>query len=271
LEPQSRKKGEPAPGGTPRSLLWRLAPFAAIALLVALFFATGLHRAFGVEAIMAKRDWLRAYVDEHPVRAGLYYVLIYVAFVSVSLPGAWWLSVMGGFLFGWLLGGALAVVSGTIGAVAIFLAARTSVGGALARRAGPKIQRFLAGFKRNAFSYLLLMRLIPLIPFWVNNIAPALVGARLGSFAAATFLGIIPVTFAFAAAGEGLDATMAAGSEAREACLAQGRADCAPDIGLADVVTTQTLIAFAVIGALSALPILLRRRFPALDGGARTP
>jgi uncharacterized membrane protein YdjX (TVP38/TMEM64 family) len=243
-----------------RRWLLRLLPLAGLALAAVAFFATGLHESIGMEALMARRDQLRGFVEARPLATALGYMTVYILFVSLSLPGAWWLSVMGGFLFGWALGGALAVVAATIGAVLIFLAARTSVGEAIVRRAGPRLTRFLAAFRRDAFSYLLIMRLLPVIPFWVNNLAPALVGARLSNFAAATFIGIIPVTFAFAFAGEGLDALMAEERTDQAACRAAGHRECPPSLSIEDLITPQLLIAVAVISALSLLPVLFRRQ-----------
>ncbi|HYF54764.1 MAG TPA: VTT domain-containing protein [Salinarimonas sp.] len=238
----------------------RLLPLAALALAAAVLIAAGAHEHVGLAAVMERREELRTFVATRPLLAVLGYMGLYVAFVALSLPGAWWLSVMGGFLFGWVVGGALAVVSATVGAILIFLAARTSVGESIVLRLGPRLTRFLAAFRRNAFSYLLIMRLLPVIPFWVNNLAPALVGARLSSFASATFLGIIPVTFAFAVAGEGLDATMAREAAQVAACREAGAGACLPSLALSDLVTPQLVAAIAVISLLSVLPVLFRRR-----------
>ncbi len=260
MPPSDRPAPSPPDAPPPRRWLVRLLPLGLIALAALAVVATGLHRHVSVDAVLAQREGLHAFVASRPALAALAYVGIYVAFVALSLPGAWWLTVMGGFLFGWAAGGALAVVSATTGAILLFLAARTSVGESLVRRAGPRLTRFLDAFRRDAFSYLLVMRLLPVIPFWVNNLAPALVGARLSNYAAATFLGIIPVTFAFAFAGEGLDRAMAGRSAEQAACRAAGGANCAPSLSVTDLVTPQLLIGIGAIGVLSVLPILFRRR-----------
>jgi uncharacterized membrane protein YdjX (TVP38/TMEM64 family) len=253
---------QPDPPEVPSRRRWlvRLLPVAGLVLAAVAVVATGLHEAIGVEGLMARRDQLRGFVDARPLLTALAYAGVYILFVALSLPGAWWLSVMGGFLFGWLVGGTLAVVCATIGAVLIFLAARTSVGESIVRRAGPRLSRFLTAFHQDAFSYLLIMRLLPVIPFWVNNLAPALVGARLSNFVAATFVGIIPVTFAFAFAGEGLDAMMAEERADQAACRAAGGSTCPPSISLDDIVTPQLMVAVAVISLLSILPVLFRRQ-----------
>ncbi len=273
-EPQRPASSDADPDAPPRRRwLLRLLPVVGLVLAAAAIYATGLHESFGIDALMRRRDQLRGLVESRPLLTGLGYAGVYVLFVALSLPGAWWLSVMGGFLFGWLVGGALAVVSATLGAILIFLAARTSVGEAIVRRAGPRLTRFLAAFRRDAFSYLLVMRLLPVIPFWVNNLAPALVGARLSNFAAATFIGIIPGTFAFAFAGEGLDAMLAEERADQAACRAAGHTLCGPTIGIGDLLTPQLLAGVTIISILSLLPVLFRRRLGlgrvgAQDGGA---
>ena len=150
------------------------------------------------------------------------YVALYIAVVALSLPGGAVLTITGGVLFGVVIGGAAALVGATIGAICIFLIARSAVGEHLVRRAGPLAERLAEGFRADAFSYLLFLRLVPLFPFWLVNLVPALCGVRLATFAAATAIGIIPATFAFAFVGAGLDSVIAAQEAAYRACLAAG-------------------------------------------------
>jgi uncharacterized membrane protein YdjX (TVP38/TMEM64 family) len=179
--------------------------------------------------------------------------------VALSLPGAVFLTVFGGFLFGWLLGGVTTVVAATIGAVIVFLIARTSVGDALGRRAGPRLKRIAKGFREDAFAYLLFLRLVPAFPFWLVNLAPALFGMPLRSFALATAVGILPGTFAFAFAGAGLDSVIVAQKAAKQACLAAGGGDCMMRVDLHALVTPKLVIALGALGVVSLIPVLLRR------------
>src|SRR5207237_1324319 len=107
------------------------------------------------------------------------------------------------FLCGTWIGMLCAIIGATSGATAIFLAARAGLGG-LAQRAGPLVAKLEAGFRADAFNYLLVLRLVPIFPFWLVNLVPALVGVRLRSYMLATFLGIIPGTFIYAGLGSGL-------------------------------------------------------------------
>jgi uncharacterized membrane protein YdjX (TVP38/TMEM64 family) len=122
------------------------------------------------------------------------------------------MTVAGGLLFGLWMGATLAIVGATAGAVILFLIARFLVGDALRARAGPFLKRMAEGFERNAFAYLLFLRLVPAFPFWAVNLVPALVGVRQRSFVAATLIGIIPGTLAYASVGDGLGLYFEAGS-----------------------------------------------------------
>ena len=121
------------------------------------------------------------------------------------------LTITGGFLFGVWLGGLLTLFGATAGAVAVFLAARTAFGGVLRRKAGPAIQRMEAGFRDNALSYLLILRLIPIFPFWLVNIVPAFLGIPLSVYLIGTFFGIIPGVLVYASVGNGLGELLEAG------------------------------------------------------------
>src|SRR4029077_2980000 len=137
------------------------------------------------------------------ILAALAFIAVYATLVALSVPGAAILTLAGGFLFGTWIGGLCAIIGATLGATAIFLAARAGLGG-LAQRAGRFVGKLEAGFRANAFSYLLVLRLVPIFPFWLINLVPALVGVRLPAFMLATFLGIIPGTFVYASLGNGL-------------------------------------------------------------------
>jgi uncharacterized membrane protein YdjX (TVP38/TMEM64 family) len=152
-------------------------------------------------------------IDQHPVAAVAIYITGFVGLVVLSLPGAFAMTVAGGFLFGLVPGTALAVVSATLGAVAIFLAVRLGFGGAvrpwlMARGSGSLFARIERGLQEDATIYLLLLRLIPAVPFPVANIAPAFFGVRIQTFALTTFLGIMPGTALTAWIGHGLNGVL---------------------------------------------------------------
>jgi len=166
-----------------------------------------------LDTLRANYDELRALTEARPLLAALAFVALYTTAVAVSLPSAGLLSIAGGLLFGTLLGGSLILIAATTGAVIVFLVARSAAGAALAQRAGPKLDRLRDGFQANGFNYLLALRLVPLFPFWLVNIAAALLGMRLVPYVLATMLGIIPGTFIYASVGAGAGAAIRAGDE----------------------------------------------------------
>lgn len=223
--------------------LKRGAPLVVLAGLAAVAIAFDLQRYLTLDALRGNRQMLQMFVAEHTVVAAAAYVAAYVVIVALSLPGGTIMTLAGGLLFGTTFGGALAVCAATTGATLIFLIAKTVVGEALRKRAGPFLHALEEGFRANAFSYLLFLRLVPAFPFWVVNLVPALTGVGLGVFAGATLIGIMPATFIFAAFGAGLGELFDAGAEIR----------------LADVLSPTLIAALAGLGLLALLPVAVRK------------
>jgi uncharacterized membrane protein YdjX (TVP38/TMEM64 family) len=196
---------------TERRGVGRFLPLAALAAGLVIFFALGLHRYLSFGALAENRDFLMRLVEDHPVTAPFTYIAVYALAVAFSIPGAVILTIAGGFLFGTWAGGLYVVIGATLGAIGVFLAARTAFGEGLRRRAGPWIGRLEAGFRENALSYLLVLRLVPLFPFWLVNLVPAFLGVPLTTYALGTFIGIIPGCFVYASVGNGLGAVFDAG------------------------------------------------------------
>ncbi len=243
-----------------KSRLKRWAPIALLAAAIAVVYSTGLHEYLSLTAIAENREVLMEFVASHQVFALASFIAAYIVAVALSLPGASLLTVLGGFLFGWVVGGAAAVGAATIGAVIIFLAARTSLGEMLASKAGPWMEKLSDGFREDAFSYMLFLRLVPVFPFWLVNIAPAIAGVGLGTFAITTFIGIIPGTFAFSLAGSGLDSIIDAQEQAHDSCIAQnGAANCSFSLDAGALVTPQLLAAFAALGVVALIPVVVKR------------
>jgi len=193
------------------SALARAWPLLLIAGLLALAWASGAARLLSFEALAEHRATLVAWVAARPVAAAAAYVGLYVAVVALSLPGGAVMTLAGGFLFGVWLGTALTVAGATVGACALFLAARSALAPLVAGRAAGLLDKVRPGLERDGFFCLLTLRLIPVVPFWLLNLAPALVGMPFGAYAAATALGIIPGTVVFAGIGAGLGEILAAG------------------------------------------------------------
>lgn len=194
----------------PRPSLRRAAPLIAL-LVAAVAAALLLGDALSFETLEARRHALRAWADANALLAGAAFVAAYAAAVAVSAPGALWFTISGGLIFGLALGAALSVTGATLGAVAIFLAARSGLGDALRARAGGWVARLSAGFQRNEVEFMLALRLAPVAPFFIVNLVPAFLGVSLRTFTWTTFVGIIPGAVVYASIGAGLDAVIARG------------------------------------------------------------
>ncbi len=226
---------------------WHLVPLAVIVVGLGLGYALGWHRYLTLDYLGHSREMLNGFVSAHHVLAPLGFMVIYAAAVAFAFPAASILTIFAGFLFGWLVGGLCTVVAATVGATALFLAARSALGGCLKERAGPAVAKLAAGFENNAFSYLLVLRIAPFFPFFVVNIAPALFNVRLKTFVTATLIGILPGTFAYAWLGQGVDSVLVAAETA-------GR-----DATVSDLVTPEITIAFVALALVAALATIVRK------------
>ena len=230
---------DPVAGGA-----WkRFLPVVALIVAAAGFYALDLQMYLSFDVLSRHRGLLTDLVDRHLVSAVLTFVVVYSLATAMSLPGGAVLSVTGGFLFGGWQGGIVVVVGATIGATAVFLIARTAVGDSLRRRAGPWLQKMEDGFQENALSYLLTLRLIPIFPFFVVNLVPALLGVRLSTYVLGTAIGIIPGALVFTYAGAGLGGVFDSGRE----------------FSIASILSPEILIALTGLGLLSLLPVLYAR------------
>jgi len=216
-----------------------------VVVLLAALRLTGLGDLLSLEALARHREALVGFVAANAALAAAAYAALYVAAVAFSLPGAVVLTLAGGFLFGPVAGTALTVAAATLGASLVFLFARRIFGADALARLGPRAAGLAEGIRRDAVSYLLVLRLVPLFPFFLVNLVPAFVGVRLPVFAATTLVGIIPGTAVFSLAGAGLGDVLAAG----------GRFE------VGQVLTPSVLGALIGLAALSLLAIPLRRRF----------
>ncbi len=224
-------------------LLYRLAPLAILGVGLVLFFALGLDRFIGLDALREHRGWLVDRVEDNALLTGLSFIAIYALVVAFSIPGGALLTVTAGLLFGTVPAAGCVVVGATLGASGVFLAARTALGDMLRAKAGPALRRMEEGFRENALNYLLVLRLIPLFPFWLVNLVPAFLGVSLRDYVIATFFGIIPGTFVFASLGNGLGAILDAGDT--------------PDLRI--IFTPDILIPIVGIAVLALLPVVYKK------------
>jgi len=215
-----------------KSGLKRFAPILVIAAALTLFFALGGPQYFNIESLRENREMLTAFVDQNLILALLGFIAVYASLVAISFPGASILSVFGGFMFGTFIAALGIVFGATIGATIIFLAARYAIGDTLSAKAGPYMQKFEKGLHENELSYLFILRLIPLFPFFIVNIVPALFQVRLRNYVLATFFGIIPGALVYAGVGAGIGSVFDRGEDVALSGLMTDPKILGPIIGL---------------------------------------
>ena len=192
--------------------LKRYLPLAILVIGVIAVFASGVTRHLNLEALQTHEAALRVMVADNLVVALAAFIGIYALSTALSVPGAVILTLAGGYLFGTWVGGAATVVGATLGAIAVFYAVRTSLGAVLrdkAEASGGRLKAIMDGVEAGAFGYILTLRLIPLAPFWLVNVAAALAHAPLRAYALATLIGIMPATFIYSGIGAGVGELLA--------------------------------------------------------------
>ena len=234
--------GPAAVSGACRS--WRrFLPVALILLGTAGFFAFGLRDYVSCAFLKDHHEAFSDFIDRHAVISALVFMVIYSVSVAFSLPIAAILTFSGGFLFGLWNGTAYVVISATLGATGLFLAARSAFGHGLRGRAGPAVARMEQGFRNHATSYLLFLRLTPVFPFWLVNLVAAVVGLPLRTFVFATAIGIVPASFIYVSVGNGLNT------------LFESDATCDPRA----MVSAELLLPLLGLAVLSLLPIVYKK------------
>jgi len=228
-------QGEDMPTPNPQvkqSKLKRFLPLAVIAIALTAFFALGGPKYINFESLRDNQEFLKAFVADNYILAVVGFIVIYAVLVAISVPGAGFLSIFAGFLFGLTTGVPAVIIGATIGATIIFLVARSALGSGLAAKAGPFMEKFEKGLKEDELSYLFILRLVPIFPFFIVNIVPALFDVKLRNYVLTTFFGIIPGSFVYVSVGNGVGDVLAAGEELSLSGLMFRPAVILPIVGL---------------------------------------
>ncbi len=208
-----------------------------IALGVTAFFYFDLGRFLSLESLKSHRDDLQAYYKANPIVTILSFIGIYITATALSLPGALFLTLLGGALFGAVKGTFIVNIGATCGATLAFLSARFLLSDWVQERFGEKLKTFQAGFEENAFNYMLFLRLVPLFPFFLVNLAAGLTRIPVRIFFFGTMIGTLPGTFVYANAGSNLASINT----------------------LKDIASPQVLGAFALLGLFALVPTLYQK------------
>ncbi|MDO1559161.1 VTT domain-containing protein [Brevundimonas sp. 2R-24] len=225
--------------------LLRFVPLILLVGLAGLAIANGWHRHLSLETLRVHGDALRAMVAEHPVESLIVYFIVYALVTASAMPGAVFVTLTGGYLFGTWIGGITTTAAATAGAMFIYLALRTALGDWLRARfrdRGGWMNRMCEGMERDAFWYLLTVRITPMAPFILINIVAGLVAAPVRAYAGATFLGVLPAFLIYSSIGAGLGDLL----------------HTEPTLELTDLIEPRFIWAMAGVGLLSlAAPVAL--------------
>ncbi len=240
MDPEMDKLEE---GRGQASELRRWLPLLAVVAAFAGFFALGFHRYLTFQSLAEHREALLDAVARLGALAPLAYIGVYAALAAASIPLGAILTLTGGFLFGTWLGGLYSLIAATLGGATIFLIARTSLGDFLRRRAGPSLHKVEAGFQENAASYLFILRIVPLFPFWFVNLVPAFFCMRLRTFVVVSFFGMAPGSFVYSSLGAGVGAL-----------IEQGKT---PDLHI--IFQPRVLLPLLALAMLALVPVIYKR------------
>lgn len=215
----------------------KLVLVVVIAVAIGAFFYFDLGRFLSLTALKENRDSLLAFTDANFISTVGIFIATYVIVAGLSLPGAVILTLAGGFLFGATMAALFINIGATTGATLAFLTARYLLRDTVEQKFGKWLEPFQEGFAKNAFSYLLTLRLIPLFPFFVVNLVSGLTRVNVGTYIAATALGIIPGSFVYAYAGRQLGTINS----------------------LQEIVSPNVIGAFVLLGLLALVPVIYKR------------
>jgi uncharacterized membrane protein YdjX (TVP38/TMEM64 family) len=208
-----------------------------IAVAIGAFFYFDLGQFLSLTALKEHRDTLLSFTEANYASSAGLFILAYIVVTGLSLPGAVILTLAGGFLFGSLFGTLFVNLGATTGATLAFLTARYLLRDWVEQKFGKWLRPVQQGFTNNAFSYLMILRLIPLFPFFIVNLVSGLTRMNVGTYVAATALGIIPGSFVYAYAGRQLGTINS----------------------LKEIASTNVIEAFVLLGLLALVPTVYNK------------
>lgn len=224
------------------SRVWRFLPIGLLATLAVAAIASGSLHELTFANLQAHHHALKVFVERHPIESMAVYLVLEILVVAACIPGPGLMCAVAGFLFGALAGGTACLAAGVVGSCIVYVACRTAFGGVLADRAGPRVARVVQALQEDGFGLLLTLRLMPVMPLMVVNVAAGLAPAPPTAFVAASALGMAPVSFLLAAVGAGLGRLFQEGVKVD-----------------ASVFMRPSLMGpLAALAALSAVPVLVR-------------
>jgi uncharacterized membrane protein YdjX (TVP38/TMEM64 family) len=223
--------------------LKRFIPLIIIAVIIIAAIKFNIMHYLNFASLQQHHAQLALYVQNHYFLSISVFCICYIVLVTASIPGASIFSLLAGFLFGSIIGTSLVVTSATIGATLLVIAVKLAFGESVAAKIGSKVKFMETNFKQNAFYYLLSLRFLPILPFWLINLAAGIFNIKLRDFILATFLGIIPGTFVYVNIGSSLTSVFAQNSS---------------EFKLSSLISPQILLALTLLGIISFIPVIVK-------------
>lgn len=223
--------------------LKRFIPLSIIAIIIITAIKFNIMQYLNFASLQQHHTQLALYVQNHYFLSISIFCICYIVLVTASIPGASIFSLLAGFLFGSIIGTSLVVTSATIGATLLLIAVKLAFGESVAAKIGSKVKFMETNFKQNAFYYLLSLRFLPIMPFWLINLAAGIFNVKLRDFILATFLGIIPGTFVYVNIGSSLTSIFAQNSN---------------EFKLSSLISPQILLALTLLGVISFIPVIAK-------------
>ena len=210
---------------------------AVFFIVIGLFFYFDLGSYLTLESLKENKARFDQYYQENTTGMIVGFILVYIAVVALSLPGATILTLTAGAIFGAVTGTLVVNVGATVGATLAFLVARFILRDWVEEKYGDRLKPFNEGFSNNALNYILFLRLVPVFPFFLINLVSGLTRIRLPVYFFGTMFGILPGSFVYCNAGSNL----------------------ASITSLSDIASPGVLGAFALLGVFALIPTLYKK------------
>jgi uncharacterized membrane protein YdjX (TVP38/TMEM64 family) len=237
----------------------RWLPLVVLLITGMAIYASGLHSYLSLESIANNKAIFQNFVTQNQLVALLIYMAAYIAITALSIPGALIMTLLGGILFPFWIASLAVILAATLGATLLFVIARSSLGATLREKGGETLTRMSDGLQKDAASYLLFLRLVPVFPFAAVNLAAALFGVPLKTYIWTTAIGILPGSLAFVFAATNFGVILDQQKASFDACKASNQNNCAFAVDYSALVGTNLLMAFAALGCVALIPVVVSR------------
>ncbi|MDP5083630.1 MAG: VTT domain-containing protein [Rickettsiaceae bacterium] len=222
--------------------LYKFAPLLIIIAVALIISMSGLHKYISLDKLREHQIFLQDYIIKNTFIAITIYCLIYFAIVSLSIPAATIMTLIGGFLFGQIISTICIVLSASCGACVIFMSTKMATRNVIRNETGKWVKKMQKGFAENAFSYMLTLRLIPMFPFVLVNLVAGILQIPLKIFFFGTLIGIIPGTFIYVSVGVSMQKLL-------------NQSNFSPEV----LLEPQIIFSLTGLGFLALLPIIYKR------------